>query len=160
MPVKVILSGQHDFPMLNIRSMVSDSISRMGYAWDECQWGSTTLHEKTISNNPKCPINVSIRLRNVRRTVILVSSLAELGYRNGRVRIVAQTADKNRLVVLRQLQGGSGNADYINLKGNQTGKVGTMATRSSGHTHPTEFRYRASYEIHDVPDVPQIATAN
>lgn len=27
-------------------------------------------------------------------------------------------------------------------------------------THPTEFRYRASYEVHDFPDVPQIATAN
>lgn len=32
--------GVRDFPAPNIRSMISDSIGRMEYAWDECQWGS------------------------------------------------------------------------------------------------------------------------
>lgn len=35
--------------------MISDSISRMGYSWDEYQWGSTTTHEKTVSSKSKMP---------------------------------------------------------------------------------------------------------
>ena len=27
----------------------------MGYDWDDCQWGSTTLHEKTVSSRSKMP---------------------------------------------------------------------------------------------------------
>jgi len=46
MLIKAVLSGYHDYPTSNIRSMIADSISRMGYTWDECQWGSTPLHEK------------------------------------------------------------------------------------------------------------------
>lgn len=55
MLIKVVPSGQHDYPTSNIRSMISDDISRIGYRWDEYQWGSTALHEKTASNRSKMP---------------------------------------------------------------------------------------------------------
>ncbi|OJJ79977.1 uncharacterized protein ASPGLDRAFT_51889 [Aspergillus glaucus CBS 516.65] len=55
MLIKIVPSGHHGYPTSNMRSMIPDSISRMGYSWDEYQWGSTTTHEKTVSSKSKMP---------------------------------------------------------------------------------------------------------
>lgn len=141
MLIKAVLSGYHDYPTSNIRSMIADSISRMGYTWDECQWGSTPLQRKKPSpTSPKCLMSVFIHLPDALKARS-ASSLAQLGCRNRHVRIAPQVADGRRLVVFKQLWGGPGSTDCINPKSNQTGGAGTMAARSGGHTYPTESRY-------------------